>query len=68
MLRRHDEKQRLALERKEALEAQRQQKPRGAEQLRQDKLRQLRERRENFQCHMDQRLQRAQVLIFAMAV
>ena len=62
MLRRHDEKQRLALERKEALEAQRQEKLRGAEQLRQDKLRQLRERRENFQCHMDQRLQRAQEL------
>ena len=62
VLRKHDEKQRLALERKEALEAQRQEKLRGAEQQRQDKLRQLRERRENFQCSMDQRLRRAQEL------
>jgi len=60
--RKHDEKLRLALERKEALEALRQEKLRGAEILRQDKLRQLRERRENFQCHMDQRLRRAQEL------
>ena len=58
--RKHDEKLRLALERKEALEAQRQERLRGAEQLRQEKLRQLRERRENFQCHMDQKLLRAQ--------
>ena len=37
-------------------------KVKALQALEQDKLRQLRQRRENFQCHMDERLRRAREL------